>query len=617
MKSRLSFDCSFDGLYHIFLRSCLDIRTGRSTDINLFSATVETHGWCLLESGLYRLPSSLDSHVDIHGDSVVTYLNLMEPVDGFAFLAFPDNFDIETLLRSLPQHNESTLHPPPPPAGVEPMPSDLESSPKQPFFDNWVAPNNQIWVFGHLWLHALKDTDEMRELEESEDGDEKKTWCLCHRGSIQGWSGSIQCEDPECATVWFHWECLSDLERQLACEYSCRPVPGCPISYGVRLCRYRCVKLTIIVTRDNWACIGCLCYRAIQCLTTYPYTRHWPQGVSGLEQLPEANRCLLVARLNNHFEVIFNILDSEDHFVHPHSRFEDQKIMRHARRETEHLRHGLTEAAIANLGGAPDPTIYLRRPRPRQLSWPVNNESDLQRSAKFWTTPFATASTRQFHTFTQYTLSYKHGITTSLPSSPAFDILVEGNPVPITTIPVDTLGSFSRMVARLLEVRDSEALDGSALCIPHVRASVAKGCIEYLSGGALEIILPHVVTAGAIAWLLEHTHFAHVLSCQPLMTALMVIMRQSPGFFSDVATNKRLFVGGCWEGNPAMALLMDPGNPIMVGDVDGKILCEKMYVRTLCRVEVARVGRLWEKKEFKIVSKKKRMLASQAGGKAD
>ena len=228
---------------------------------------------------------------------------LQNPKEDFTFTK---NFDLQALLFSLPQVHEPTPVPAPPP-GVQPMPSDLSQSPKEPFPDELKAPNNQIWVAGHIHLQLLIKAGKIKARKKALDKYRNaETWWYCGRGEVEGWSGSIACDDPECSTGWYHWECLSDLDRYLA--------------------------LTFV----TWLCTCCWSRRAVECLTKYPNTQHWPKNVSGLEQMPEASRNSLVTRINHHFEDLFSILaDSKwDWKQHPKAR-------NRARRDTEHLRHGL------------------------------------------------------------------------------------------------------------------------------------------------------------------------------------------------------------------------------------------------------------------------------------
>ncbi len=150
------------------------------------------------------------------------------------------------------------------------MPNNLSKLPKQPLPDGCEEPHNQIWTAGLIFLHVLLQEAPPKRKKSRAIANQAKRWCTCHRGEIKGWSGSIECEDPECTFVWYHWECLSALERSLAQKYA------------------------------KWACLDCLFERARQFYTAAP--AFWLNGITDLghEEVIQRQR-----KVNN----IINVVD--------------------------------------------------------------------------------------------------------------------------------------------------------------------------------------------------------------------------------------------------------------------------------------------------------------------
>jgi hypothetical protein len=161
----------------------------------------------------------------------------------------PADFDIRAFLADAPKKKVKKHSPPPP--EVEHLPPNLLEIAKEPVPATFEHPHDQIWMAGLVWLHhSLQEGSVKRKIPKTHS-EPAKNWCICRGGDMKRMPRSVRCEDPTCSIVWYHWECLSDLERVLAKKHK------------------------------TWACLRCLFQRALQFFTQFPQS--WQKGVTGLE----------------------------------------------------------------------------------------------------------------------------------------------------------------------------------------------------------------------------------------------------------------------------------------------------------------------------------------------
>ncbi|EXJ60197.1 hypothetical protein A1O7_04349 [Cladophialophora yegresii CBS 114405] len=194
--------------------------------------------------------TSESSYDEAPADEVLSFLMQIEPG------TLPADFDIRTFLAAAPK-KKVKKHPSPPP-DIEPMLPNLSQLAKEPVPTAFQEPHDQIWMAGLVWLHHVLQEGKAERRTPQRPFEDVKRWCLCPRGDVKGWSGSVQCEDLTCSITWYHWECLTELDQVLAQKY------------------------------QTWACLRCLFQRALQFFTHF--LESWLNGVTGLEHTAITNR---------------------------------------------------------------------------------------------------------------------------------------------------------------------------------------------------------------------------------------------------------------------------------------------------------------------------------------
>ena len=210
----------------------------------------------------------------------------------------------------------------------EPMP-ELGKLLLKPLPEEFKAPNNQVWLAGMMQVDKMLHEGSI----EKTPATTPKIWCHCWSGEVR--SGSIECEDRACTYLnWYHWDCLSELERALAKTWSKSTLQMIlPAS-----------NLDRLTAADFWLCRGCWSRRAVQFFQENP--QHWINGVADLDDIPDHESLVKDIHAKVDPQILLDFLPCDDQV------FE-------AARERDERKKGLPKSAAQT----PIARFSIRKPR--------------------------------------------------------------------------------------------------------------------------------------------------------------------------------------------------------------------------------------------------------------